>query len=89
MKERMIRNTFFIPAALLVMLLLGACRTTDWVNPNVADPHKQDELFVEHSAQCRQEVDNTFADDPGNETARADLFEKCMKAKGWEEQDWW
>ncbi len=81
---------FFIPVALLGMfLLLSACRTTDWVHPNIADPRKQDRAFEEDSTRCTQELNETYSDSSGNAEARTDLFEKCMKAKGWEQQDWW
>lgn len=73
-------------AVLLVMLVfLGGCFSSKWSHPNIADPREEDEVFEVHSAQCRTEVDQTYADTAENEDLREGAYEKCLEAKGWEQ----
>ncbi|WP_147822288.1 hypothetical protein [Salidesulfovibrio onnuriiensis] len=74
-----------IAVMLLMLVFLGGCFSSKWSHPNIADPKKEDEAFEVHSAQCRKEVDETYADTPENEEYRQDVYEKCLKALGWEE----
>lgn len=39
------------PLLVLACLLLTGCGK-DWVNPNIADPYKEDQIFEEDSKQC-------------------------------------
>lgn len=70
---------------LVLLLVLGGCFSSKWSHPNIADPREEDEIFEEHSAQCLRELDETYADTPENEAMRQEVYERCLKAKGWEE----
>lgn len=74
---------------LLAVMLAGCASTTDWVHPNIANPRTEDKVFEEHSAACWKEVDMTYADTEVNSDEREQVFEQCMKSKGWEKSDWW
>lgn len=60
---------------IMAMLLgLSACGK-DWSHPYIADPRDEDEQFEIDEAQCESQSEDSEA------------FDKCMRGKGWEEED--
>ncbi|GAB7022005.1 hypothetical protein [Salidesulfovibrio brasiliensis] len=43
----------FVPLLMLAALALSGCGK-DWVNPNIADPRKEDQIFQEDSKICHK-----------------------------------
>jgi hypothetical protein len=67
---------------ILGLLLLSGCmslpKNKDWTHPQVANPRKEDQLFVEDTKFCEDKI-GPMQPGPAHDSAMAD----CLTRLGW------
>ena len=80
---RLFISVLTLSALMLAALMLSGC-AKQWDNPNVQNKHKAAAQFESDSVKCEVMAGEKY---PLNKRKQAELYNGCMKDKGWIQRD--